>query len=58
MIISDYDVCTLEIVIPFGDGTVKSIGLSFSCASLSLCLQKVWDKKAIGNSVPSWFCVN
>ena len=34
MIISDYDVCTLEIVIPLGDSIVNSIGLLFGGALL------------------------
>ena len=57
VIISAYDICTLEIVIPLGDSIVNSIGLLFSCAPLSLGFKKVWDKKAIRNSVLSCSCV-
>ena len=56
MIVPDYDVCSLEIIIPFCNGIINSIRFLFSHAPFSLCFQKVCERKAIGNSVPlcSW----
>ena len=40
VLISNNDVCTQEIVIPFGDSIINSIGLLFSGTPLSLGIQK------------------
>ena len=56
VIIPDYDIHSLEIIIPFGNDIINSISFLFSCAPFSLHVQKVCERKAIGNSVPpySW----
>ena len=53
MFIPDYDVCSLEVIIPFCNGIINSISFLFSHAPFSLSFQKVCKRKAIGNSVPS-----
>ena len=36
MVISNYDVSTLSVVVPFGDGVVYTIGLLFSGTTFPL----------------------
>ena len=40
VVISDRDVCSLKIVVPFGDSIIDSIGLLLSGTPLSLGFQK------------------
>ena len=41
MIILDYDICSLQIIIPFCDGIINSISFLFSQAPFSLFLESV-----------------
>ena len=58
MVIVDYGIGSLEVVIPFGNSMIYSVGFLFWGAPLPCVSVKVRDKNVIGNLVPSYSCDN